>query len=382
MASTPSLYFGNGKVTLLPSLLKDNRTVMLVTGASSFSASPQGKEVTAQLEAGFKLQHVIIDREPSPEMIDRAVANSSQGLPDVVVAIGGGSVVDAGKAISAMLTIREPVKNYLEGVGINPAHPGTKIPFIAIPTTSGTGSEATKNAVLSEVGPTGYKKSLRHNNFVPNIALVDPELTLGCPARITGTSGMDAFTQLLESYLSTSANSITDALALEGLRRIASSLLKVCKQGDDLEARSDMAFAAYLSGVTLANAGLGLVHGFASSIGGLLNIPHGVICSALMPSANRTTVLKLRRLKNEAALARYAAVGKLFSREEKKTDEYYVDFLLTAVAGLAHEINIPSLREYGFTTQHHKKIIDTTDNKNNPVVLDPDEMLEVLENAL
>jgi alcohol dehydrogenase class IV len=299
----------------------------------------------------------------------------------VVVAIGGGSVLDAGKAIAAMLPLNESVKDYLEGVGTK-AHPGVKIPFIAVPTTAGTGSEATKNAVLSETGENGYKKSLRHNNFVPDVAIIDPKLTLGCPPAITAASGMDAFTQLLESYLSTAANPITDALAYEGLKYISASLVPAYKDGPNLQARTAMALAAYLSGITLANAGLGLVHGFASSVGGYFNVSHGVICSTLMASANTITVQKLRTEKNNtAALAKYTATGKLFAGTDNRSDDYYIDFLLAHIGHLTRELKIPGLKQSGIASTDFKKIIQASDNKNNPAILNHEEMEEVLAMA-
>jgi len=314
-------------------------------------------------------------------MIDNAVSRVISFNCDVVVAIGGGSVLDAGKAISAMLPLNEPVKNYLEGVGTK-NHPGFKVPFIAVPTTSGTGSEATKNAVISETGDHGYKKSLRHNNFVPNVAIIDPTLTVGCPQSTTASSGMDAFTQLFESYLSTAANPITDALAVEGLIQISKSLLDAFDDGSDLEARVGMSLASYLSGITLANAGLGLVHGFASSIGGYFDIPHGVVCSSLMASCNRTTVNKLRRQRtNDVALYKYAEIGTLFSSDASKSTDYYIDSLLDLIENWTNGMNIPRLRSYGILPEHFEKIVNATDNKNNPIALDHDEMLEVLESA-
>jgi len=296
LARTPHLHFGIGKISALPLAIKSfGPKVLLVTGARSFLASPYSAKIFDELHTnGFAIERYVVDREPTPVLIDSAVKKYTVFAPDAVVAIGGGSVLDAGKAISAMLPLGEPVKDYLEGVGSKPTHPGLKVPFIAIPTTSGTGSEATKNAVISEIGVQGYKKSLRHNNFVPDVAILDPSLTFNCPPSVTAASGMDAFTQLLESYLSTASNPITDALAVEGLSLISSSLIKAYQDGSNANARAGMSLASYLSGITLANAGLGLVHGFASSIGGLFSIPHGVICSSLMPAANKITVRKLR----------------------------------------------------------------------------------------
>jgi alcohol dehydrogenase class IV len=380
IAAIPSLYFGTGKISALPGVIKNYGTrILLVTGAKSFADAAHGQRLLDLLKNQFNDFHqYTIPQEPSPAIIDKAVEIYGETNIDVVVAIGGGSVLDAGKAISAMLPLKEPVKNYLEGVGTK-NHPGKKIPFIAVPTTAGTGSEATKNAVLSETGDHGYKKSLRHNNFVPDVAIVDPELMLSCPKTTTAASGMDAFTQLLESYLSTTANPFTDALAFEGLSAISRSLTKVYHDGTNLEARTDVALAAYLSGITLANAGLGLVHGFASAIGGYFDIPHGVVCSALMPGANRITVRQLRSQGvNEIALRKYSAAGKLFSGLENKSPEYYVDFLLGLINEWTVEMKIPSLGQYDITPKDFERIIKASDNKNNPVAIDADGMREIL----
>jgi alcohol dehydrogenase class IV len=193
---------------------------------------------------------------------------------------------------------------------------------------------------------------------------------------------MDAFTQLLESYLSTAANPLTDAFAVEGLKCVSRSLLKCYHDGSDARARSDMSLAAYLSGVTLTNAGLGLVHGFASPIGGYFDIPHGVICSRLMAPANKVTVRKLRqRINTPAALNKYANVGKIFCGGDSKSPDYYTDFLLSMIESWTTQMHIPRLGEFGITPADFEKIIAVTDNKNNPVALEKDEMLEVLENA-
>ena len=254
----PLIIFGNGKFSELPALLRSfGKKVLIITGYSSFRGTPGWLMLTESLEKeGFELRKLAIAGEPSDLIIDDAVTSYRKDPPDLIISVGGGSSLDAGKAISAMLTVEGSIKDYLEGVGFR-EHPGTKIPFIAVPTTSGTGSETTKNAVISRIGKDGFKKSLRHENFVPDIALADPELTISCPPEITAASGMDCFTQLTEAYLSTKSNKYTDALALEGLKAVKSSLLNAYRNGNDVIARSGMTFAALTSGICLANVGLG-----------------------------------------------------------------------------------------------------------------------------
>ncbi|MBL0745240.1 iron-containing alcohol dehydrogenase [Chryseolinea lacunae] len=380
IAATPQLHFGAGKLSILPSLVKTyGKKVALITGAHSFLQSEQGTKLLALLASqGFDVSLVSIAKEPTPQLVDHAVEQCVRFQPDVLVAIGGGSVLDAGKAIAAMVPLQAGVKDYLEGVGTK-NHPGVKVPFVAVPTTAGTGSEATKNAVISEIGEHGFKKSLRHNKFVPDAAIVDPALTLSCPPSVTAASGVDAFTQLLESYLSTQANPVTDALAYEGLRRIAHSLLKAYREGSDLDARTDVALAAYLSGVTLANAGLGVVHGYASSIGGYFDVPHGVVCSSVMAAANAVTVRKLRATHgHDEALSKYATAGKIFSAIAHKSNDYYIDFLLDLIAQWTRDMNIPSLQTSGVQRDYYERIAARTDNKYNPIALDASELMEVL----
>jgi alcohol dehydrogenase class IV len=270
------------------------------------------------------------------------------------------------------------VLEYLEGVGTQD-HPGTKIPFIAVPTTSGTGSEATKNAVISHIGKNGFKKSLRHDNFVPDIAIVDPELTIDCPPEITAASGMDCFTQLTEAYLSAKSNEYTDALAIEGLKAVKSSLRDVYLDGKNIIARSGMSFAALTSGICLANAGLGAVHGFASSIGGMYNIPHGVICGTLMAPANELNVKKLRKgYGNPDGLKKYAVLGELFLDEKGRNEDYYIDGFIDYLRLLTDEFHLPGLKQYGIRETDLETICSITDIKNNPVELETSDLTEIL----
>jgi alcohol dehydrogenase class IV len=383
-ARSPRIIFGTGKIAELPGIAKSfGNDVLLVIGKNSFLNSKYGEYLTHTFKiTGIRYHKVIINSEPSPEMIDKAVILYNDKKIKLVIAVGGGSVLDAGKAISAMLNKREPIATYLEGVG-NKEHPGTKIPFIAVPTTAGTGSEATKNAVISQIGVDGFKRSLRHDNLMPDYAIVDPELTLFCPPNITAYSGMDCFTQLVESYVSDKANVITDALCLEGLKYIKQSLIRAYRMGEDIDSRTSMSFAALASGITLANANLGAVHGFASSVGGMFNIPHGVICGTLMGETNKITVNRLRvNGNNHPSLIKYTILGKLFSETDKKTDDWYIDFFLNIIDEWLHLLAIPKLSKFGITKADIERIATVTDSKTNPVKLNKEDYITILENRL
>jgi alcohol dehydrogenase class IV len=380
----PLIHFGKGKITLLPGLIKkQGNEIILVTGRRSFLGSPNASALFESFrKEGIKYQHVEITGEPSPEIIDSAVRMSRRNTYDYVVSIGGGSIIDAGKAISAMIKMEGSVSNYLEGVGFM-EHSGLKVPFIAIPTTSGTGSEATKNAVISRIGKNGFKKSLRHDNFVPDIAIVDPELITSCPENITAASGMDCFTQLTESYLSDRSCEYTDALALEGLKAVRSSLIRSYRDMLDLDARSGMSFAALTSGICLANAGLGVVHGFASSIGGMFRIPHGVICATLMAPANAVTVRELRKRNQESsALKKYSLLGKLFINEQNKSDDFYIDGFIDYLNKITFEFKLQDLRQFGIREKDIPAICENTGIHNNPVKLMPDDLKEIILSRL
>jgi alcohol dehydrogenase class IV len=377
--------FGAGKAKMIPALLESYGTrVLILTGKQSFLNSEHWDRLSLHLQdARIRWYQEVIDTEPSPVMIDGIVDGYRRKAIDAVVAIGGGSVLDAGKAVSAMIKTPGSVRDYLEGVGTHKPD-GAKLPFIAVPTTSGTGSEATKNAVISEVGRDGFKKSLRHDNYVPDIALVDPELAMQCPASITASCGMDAFTQLLESYLSTRANRYTDALALDGLRLVARFLPGVVHNGgEDLEARSAMAYAAYLSGVTLANAGLGVVHGFASSVGAHFSVPHGMLCGTLMGAANKITLEKIKEQGGaERALEKYAAVGRIFSDVAGKPDAWYADSLVERIYAWTVDFGLGKLSDYGVRSHDIELLSTTTGCKNNPVELDAEALGRILAERL
>jgi len=376
----PEIHFGAGRFADLPGIIaKKGKNVLVVTGSVSFRKSAQWSDLTKALnEKGVKFWDARVKNEPSPDLVDDVCLQFREKKIDLVVGIGGGSVLDGAKAVSAMLPLNNSVMEYLEGVGTK-QHPGYKVPYIAVPTTSGTGSEATKNAVLSRVGETGFKKSLRHDNFTPDIALIDPVLTFSCPPELTAACGMDAFTQLLEAYVSDNASPFTDSLAFEALRCLKNSLLTAYHKPDNVEARSGMAYASLISGICLANAGLGIVHGFASTIGGYFDIPHGVVCGTLMGASTRINIEKLIQTNPEhIALKKYARVGRLFTPHKDRDDIYYARNLAQTIEKWISDLNIPRLGEFGMKEQDFDRIISGTGNKNNPAKLGKEEMRQIL----
>ncbi|MDO9341457.1 MAG: iron-containing alcohol dehydrogenase [Bacteroidales bacterium] len=383
-ARVPKICFKNGIIAELPCIARlYGNKIILVTGKNSFVQSRHAEKLFHDFEkAGVGYRVISIPGEPSPDIIDATVKRFNNEEINLVVGIGGGSVLDAGKAISAMMYKSESVIEFLEGIG-KKDHPGTRLPYIAVPTTSGTGSEATKNAVISQIGENGFKRSLRHDNLVPDIALVDPELTLNCPPDITAASGMDCFTQLIEAYLSDKSNQYTDALAMEGLKTIKASLARSYTNGEDIEARAGMSFAALTSGICLANAGLGVIHGFASSIGGMYNIPHGLVCGTLMAISNEVNVRELRKKSsNPAALKKYSVLGELFLDEKGKTDDYYIDGFIGYLHKLTHKFQLPGLKKYGIEEKDIELICAITEVKNNPVKLALEDLTEIVISRL
>ncbi len=378
---TPYLYFGAGQFNDIERIiLKFGKTVLILTGAHSFISSSKWGALTKSLKnKSIDYFHIKIGGEPSPDLIDNTVAEFQKKSINVVLSIGGGSVIDAGKAISAMLPQNNSVFNYLEGVGKGIKYNGLKVPFIAVPTTSGTGSEATKNASLSRVGQDGFKKSLRHDNLVPDIAVIDPELMLSTPQDITVSCGMDAFTQLLESYVSIESTPLTDALAWSGLEHLKDNLILACTSGaENTDVRAEMAYASLMSGITLANAKLGVVHGMASTIGGCFNIPHGVICGTLVGSATRINIELLKKENNKYALEKYAKVGALLSGNDSKDIDIYCELLVKKIDEWTETLKLPLLSKYGMKPSDLDKIADLSGNKNNPVQLDKNERKNIL----
>lgn len=380
---TPRIHFGAGTLSKLPSLAAAyGRRMLLVTGRQTLHRSPVASDLLDDLRrAGIECQRLEVEREPSPELIDEAAALGRQTPFDVVVAIGGGSAVDAGKAISAMLLQRESVERFIEGQPGFMPHDGRKVTFIAVPTTSGTGTEATSNAVISRVGPGGYKRSLRHAAFVPNEAIIDPELMTSAPPELTASSGMDAFTQLLEAYLSPLASPYTDAISCSGLEHFSRSFERACGDGaGDVSVRADMAYAALMSGIALSNAGLGIVHGFASSVGGLFDIPHGTLCATLLAESTRENIRQLHASDGgEAALRKFANASRILtgSTTGNLTDD--CDRLIELLERWQERYAFPRLGKFGLRETDFDAIIPATRSKTNPVTMDEAAMRRILK---
>jgi len=381
------ILFGPGRLgelsELVPQVSGFCRKPLLVLGGRSFAASDRCGALLADFrKLSISPQIVHIAGEPSPALIDGIVEDPSITGRDLVIAIGGGSVLDGGKALAAMLVERAPVNRFLDGVG-SQRPSGRKLPFIAVPTTAGTGSEATSNAVISSVGEKGFKKSLRHDRYMPDLALIDPVLTLSCPSHLTISCSMDCLSQLVEGYLSSHGSPLTDALALDGIRAVCRSLEAVCRDGENLAARTDMAYGALLSGMVLANAGLGTVHGFASAIGGFFAVPHGVVCGTLIAAANRSTLASLRRSGTSTeALDKYAMLGRICSPATGKSAFWYQDHFIAELERLTGELAIPTLDAFGIGIADMEKIVAETSNKYNPAPLAPGELTEILLSRL
>lgn len=387
-ARIPHVTFGQGTLARLPAVVPDFcSNAVLVTGGKSLKRSGKFAEID-ELLAGRDVNyfHVSVKHEPSPQVVDAAVEDFRTKNVHVVIAVGGGSVIDAGKAISAMLPQEGSVRDFLEGVGTR-QHDGAKVPFIAIPTTSGTGSEATKNAVISEVGKTGFKKSLRHDNLVPDFAIIDPELMVSCPPDVTAACGMDALTQLLEAYVSSAASPMTDALAWSGLEAMKDNVVRACTScAGDVEVRAQVAYGSFTSGVTLANAGLGIVHGLASPLGGFFEVPHGVVCGTLLAEATRGNIeaLKGKGADGQASLEKHARVGALLAGEPYNPArvDHLCHQLVEMLATWTEELGLPRLGEYGVTEADLDRIVASAGLKNNPVPLEPEQVKRIVEHRL
>ena len=379
-ATATRIIFGAGTLGDVGGLAREFGTrALVVTGLEPGGAEP----LLARLrEHGLSSSTFLVRGEPELETVRQGVALAKQGNCSLVISIGGGSAVDAGKAIAAMLTNPGDLLDYLEVIGRGKALTQPPVPFIAFPTTAGTGAEVTRNAVLAS--PQHHVKvSLRSPLLLPKVAIVDPELTYDLPPAITASTGLDALTQLIEPYVCSRANPMTDALCFEGIRRAARYLQIAVDHGRNSAARLDMAVASMFGGLALANAGLGAVHGFAAPIGGQFPAPHGAICAALLPHVMEANLRALRQRQPAAeTLRRYEEVARLFTGSATATAEAGIVWVRNLVA----DLKIPSLGQYGLKREHTAELVEKASQassmKANPIALTRDELAGILERSL
>lgn len=379
-ATAARVLFGDGSSASVPELASGfGRRVLVVAG---FDAERAGWLVEGLQARGADVVLLCVEGEPDAAFVEGGAELARRRDTEAVVGLGGGSALDAAKAIAALATNRGEVMDYLEVVGRGQPVTQPPLPLIAVPTTAGTGSEVTRNAVVT-VPDRRVKASLRSPLMIPRAAVVDPVLTYSLPPALTAATGLDALTQLVEPFLSVRANPVTDALCREGLTRAARSLGRACEDGRDAVARADMSLASLLGGMALANAGLGAVHGLAAPIGGMFRAPHGAVCAALLPHVMAANLRALRDNRGQpGVLDRMAEVGRLVTRSPDATAEDAVAWTRDTAAALG----IPGLARHGMASgtlaEVAEQALRASSMKGNPVALSKAELVGILAAAL
>lgn len=379
-ATATRIIFGSGTLPEAAPLAASFGTrAFVVTGHDTKRAAALLEYLSAE---GMKATVLRVTGEPTTSVAFEGAKKAKEARSDVVISFGGGSVIDAGKAIAALMTNGGEPLDYLEVIGQGKPITKQSAPFIAIPTTAGTGAEVTRNAVLASMEHK-VKVSLRSPLMLPRVAIVDPELTHSMPPAVTASTGLDALTQLMEPYVSIQANPLTDAISHQGLARAGRSLRRAYEDGTDVSAREDMALASLMGGLALANAKLGAVHGFAGVIGGMYPAPHGVICARLLPFVMETNVKALQsRAEDSPFLPRYADVAQILTGDAEATPADGVDWVQT----LCSQLEIPGLSEFGVKKTDFLTIVSKTQNsssmKGNPIKLTDDELSQILDQAI
>ncbi len=381
------IVYGRGELGRVGALAgARGRRALVVRGGEHLEASGALARLAASCaEHGVELREFRVAGEPEVATIDAALAVARSEGCEQVLALGGGSALDTGKAVAGLMTHDGTVLDYLEVIGKGQALTRSAAPFIAIPTTAGTGTEVTKNAVVADKSQQ-FKASMRSRFLVPQVAVIDPELTDSLPPAVTASTGLDALTQLIEPYVSCKAHPLTDGIALTGMRLAARALPRAFRDGGDTEARDEMALAALMGGIALANAGLGAVHGFAAPLGASYPVPHGVACAALLPHVMRANVRALReREPASPVLARYAEVGAVLSGAVRGSAESS-DLGIECVERLVAELGVPGLSSYGVTAEAVGDVVKrarrASSMKGNPIVLTEEELGGCLRAAL
>ena len=378
-ATATRIIFGPGSIKeLAPAAHSLGTHALFVQGLSGARTE---KPIAELKSAGVSITAFHVKGEPSVESVMAGVERARSEKCDVIVGMGGGSVVDTGKAIAGLLTNPGDIYDYLEVVGKGGPLTKAAAPFIAVPTTAGTGAEVTRNAVLS-VKERRVKVSLRSASMLPRLAIIDPELTYGLPRPVTATSGLDALTQLIEPFLSNAANPITDSVCRDGIRRVAGSL-RLAYEADDHSARENMCIAALFGGMALANAKLGAAHGFAGPIGGMFPAPHGAICARLLPLVMETNLLAIQdRSPDLPVLSRFTEVSRLLTGNPDAFAEDGIRWLQQLCA----DLQIPPLSAYGISASDFPAIIaqsrKASSMKGNPIELTEEELNGIMQRAV
>jgi len=373
-ATAPRIIFGVGRREELPSLAAAmGSNALVVTGAHSHRA-----EKCLFSTDGLHLHYHAVSGEPTVEDVLAGVEAARRLRCDLVIGFGGGGAIDAAKAIAALLTNGRDIHDYLEVIGKGESIANRPLPLIAVPTTAGTGAEATRNAVLRSASHR-VKVSMRSPLMLPTLALVDPGLTVSLPPSVTAATGLDALTQLIEAFVSRRANPVTDSLCKEGIAAAAGSLRTSVDEPDNLDARRDMSLASLLSGIALANAGLGAVHGFAGPIGGMFDAPHGAVCAALLPAVFAANVAAAE---GAPVRPKFDAVGRMLTGRPDSTAADAV----TWMSNIRRILGIPSLSSFGIRETDIPDIIaksrNTSSMKGNPIVLSDEVLTAVLRQSL
>jgi alcohol dehydrogenase class IV len=379
-ATATRIIFGSGTLSEAGEIAASlGQRAMVLTGSTPARAAPLLDVLAAE---GVEAVTYSVSGEPTTETARDATIEARETHCDVIIGLGGGSVLDTGKAVSILLTNGGAPLDYLEVIGKGQPLTRRAAPYIAIPTTAGTGTEVTRNAVLASPEHR-VKVSLRSALMLPRVALVDPQLTLSLPPAITASTGLDAFTQVTEPYVSHLANPVTDALCREGMHRAGRSLRRAYEHGDDAAAREDMSLTSLFGGLALANAKLGAVHGLAGPMGGMFHAPHGAICGTLLPHVMAVNVDVLqRRDPHNPALERYGEIAAILTGDLGASPADGVAW----VEQLCRTLQVPSLAAFGVTAADFPAVIEkasrSSSMKGNPIRLAPDEMQEILARAL
>jgi alcohol dehydrogenase class IV len=380
-AAPANIVFGKGVVSQLPKVSSGfGKTILFFYSNSVASYLDPIRNSFTDLQ--ISSTEIVVHGEPKIGLVNEYTSLARSIHPDVIIGMGGGSVVDYAKAVSAMTTNPGNISDYVEVVGKGLPLKAIPVPLIAVPTTAGTGSEVTKNAVIA-IPEEHVKVSLRSPSMIPRTAIIDPQLTYGLPRDISISTGLDALTQVLEPFVCRKANPIADVFSREGLGRVINALRRVSQDGFDEQARSEMCWVSLLGGLALANAGLGAVHGFAAPIGGLFDAPHGGVCAALLPNVVKTNIFAmLEREPDNPAISAYSETARFLSGNNSAS----VKDCSVILNEFCQELNSPGLSTYGIEPSHFPMIVEkakvASSMQTNPIILSDEELFQILELSL